>query len=367
MYKSHIRYLNVVIIICIHITSLTMINGQESFSVSGVFHNGAYETVSLIDVKTNQVIVSSTLDKNGTFGVSSKTSHTAYYFLEFGNAKLILIVIPGDSIQLTIDAGNIFENIKVDGSEDTKLVYNTLKQYNIYIHELDTLKKQIQIVTDNAKKNILIHDYQKVFNEKDAFIRKMIEENPNSLATLLFIDNFKIEDEIPLFKNLSDSLIIEYPNNPHVKDFKNRVEGSSYLALGTEAPDITLPNPEGTTVSLSSLRGKIVLIDFWASWCGPCRRENPAMVRIYEKYKDKGFEIYGVSLDNNRHNWIATIATDNLYWTQVSDLKFWNSEVVQLYQIQSIPYTVLLDKKGNIIAKGLRGLSLEVKLEEIFD
>ena len=136
--------------------------------------------------------------------------------------------------------------------------------------------------------------------------------------------------------------------------------------IGDVAPDINLPGPDGKPVSLYSLRGKYVMIDFWASWCGPCRRENPNVVNVYNKFKDKGLEIYGVSLDAKKDQWVAAIEQDGLPWIHVSDLMYWNSVVVPQYQIQGIPATVLLDKEGKIIARDLRGAQLEQKLEEIF-
>ncbi|WP_409286226.1 redoxin domain-containing protein [Pontibacter sp. G13] len=135
---------------------------------------------------------------------------------------------------------------------------------------------------------------------------------------------------------------------------------------GQPAPDINLPTPDGANLSLSSLKGKVVLVDFWAAWCKPCRRENPNVVRIYNKYKDKGFEILGVSLDRTKDAWLKAIADDGLTWPQVSDLKFWQSEAAQTYGVSSIPYTVLVDRDGTIIAERLRGPSLEAKLAEIF-
>ncbi len=137
------------------------------------------------------------------------------------------------------------------------------------------------------------------------------------------------------------------------------------LNIGDFAPEIQLPNTEGKLISLSSLRGKYVLIDFWAAWCGPCRNENPFNVKLYKKYKDQDFEIFGVSLDRDKNAWKAAIKYDRLPWIHVSDLKWWKSEIVQLYQIQGIPNTVLLDKEGKIIAKNLRNVNLEAKLREV--
>lgn len=135
-----------------------------------------------------------------------------------------------------------------------------------------------------------------------------------------------------------------------------------------KAPEIALPDPEGDTIKLSSTRGSVVLIDIWAAWCGPCRRENPNLVRLYDLYHDKGFQIYQVSIDKTRQAWLKGIKEDGLEkWIHVSDLKYWSSVVVPLYKIESIPANFLLDREGNIIASGLRGETLQIKLAEIFE
>lgn len=168
-------------------------------------------------------------------------------------------------------------------------------------------------------------------------------------------------------------MLKKYPESKYFKSFHERVQKMKKLAPGVPAPDIVLPDVKGNTRRLSDLKGKYVLIDFWASWCKPCRAENPNVVRLYKKYNSKGFEIFSVSLDglpqqpNPKELWLQAIKEDGLIWpNHVSDLQGWNSPVVAIYEIQGIPFTVLVGPDGNIIAKNLRGKSLEDKLKEIF-
>lgn len=142
-------------------------------------------------------------------------------------------------------------------------------------------------------------------------------------------------------------------------------EAATAVKVGMEAPDFTLPDPNGKMISLKSLRGKYVLLDFWASWCGPCREENPNVVKAFQQFKGKNFTVLGVSLDKTKDQWLAAIAKDGLTWNHVSDLKFWDSSVVPLYGINAIPTNFLLDPQGKVIASDLRGDALTAKLREV--
>ena len=152
-----------------------------------------------------------------------------------------------------------------------------------------------------------------------------------------------------------------------MKEFVAFVEKSKSTAVGQVAPEIALPDPDGKVIALSSLRGKYVLVDFWAKWCGPCRRENPNVVKAYHQYKDKGFEVFGVSLDRTKEDWLQAIKQDGLVWTHVSDLKYFQSQAAADYNINAIPFSILVDPQGVIIAKNLRGPALEKKLEEVLN
>lgn len=155
-------------------------------------------------------------------------------------------------------------------------------------------------------------------------------------------------------------------NLPYMVELKSNIDNAKNFVVGAIAPDFEQNTPDGQPMKLSDLRGNVVLVDFWASWCGPCRRENPHVVKLYDKYKSKGFEVLGVSLDRTKSKWENAIAKDKLTWKHVSDLKGWKNQVAKQYSVRSIPHTILLDKDGRILARNLRGADLDAKLKELF-
>jgi thiol-disulfide isomerase/thioredoxin len=193
-----------------------------------------------------------------------------------------------------------------------------------------------------------------------------MEKHPASLAWIFFQDKLDMTSDFDIIDKIDAATFKAYPENQYVRQYHKQVEVERKTAIGASAPDIALTDPEGNIRKLSSLKGKVVLIDFWASWCGPCRKENPNVVAMYNKYHEKGFEIYSVSLDKERNSWLAAIAKDKLVWPDhVSDLKYWKSAGAAAYGVTSIPFTVLVDKKGKIVAKKLRGEELENKVKEL--
>lgn len=323
---------------------------QKKVKIEGaVINNTKFEEVFIEDIVHQKVLASSRIDNNGKFSLSAYLDKTNFYKLKFNDEYYIILVLsPGDKIDINADISNLYAP-EIEGSENSALIYSTFDAMQGYDKKIEELTKKVDA-------------------DKKEYIRKLILENLNSLSSLFFIDNLSIDEDIEIFKKLDASLSKKYPDNFLVLELHNKLAGSNNLAIGSMAPEIDLPNPEGKNIKLSSLRGKYVLIDFWAAWCGPCRRESPNMVKMYENFHPKGFDIYSVSLDQTKEAWEKAIKKDGLEkWTHVSDLKYWNSAAGKAYGVESIPFTVLIDKEGKIIAKGLRGDDLRAKLKEIFN
>jgi len=320
---------------------------QGKVIIEGKVLNGSYNTIILTDYAMGTELARSQIKPDGTFTLSSDFQMKTICKLGFDEKTFIsLIPGPGEHVSVTINASNINDPV-ISGSADSELLYETIRKLNSYQKSIDDHTASVRA-------------------EREAFLYDFLSKNKSSLAVLFFLEQMNIDEYPDLYKEVTEALSQNHPGNVIVESYNRRFRDALFLPPGAEAPEIALPDTEGKIVKLSSLKGKVVLIDFWASWCGPCRKESPNVVRVYNKFKDKGFEIYGVSLDRDKNNWINAIKSDHLDWVHVSDLKYWQSEVVGLYGFSGIPYTVLIDREGRIIAKGLRGEQLENKLSEIF-
>ena len=223
------------------------------------------------------------------------------------------------------------------------------------------------------KASAMVQQYQKLFEseyeKRNKAVANYLLVNKNDLATLMFIDIFARDSHQELHAEVIKALHEKYPKQPIVAE-RYKVESSpaTSTSIGALAPDLAFENPDGKIMKLSDLRGKVVLLDFWAAWCRPCRMENPNVVKVYNKYHEKGFEVYSVSLDKDKASWVKAIEADGLIWpNHVSDLGQWQSKAAKIYGVSSIPATFLIGKDGRIIAKNLRGAALENALKELFD
>lgn len=218
----------------------------------------------------------------------------------------------------------------------------------------------------------IVQQYQTMYNQESdknsQILQNLIKQNKDDIAVLMFLDNFPREKHAALHNEVVKALYAKYPNHQLVKErYAIETSPATATSVGAIAPDLAFPDPDGNIRKLSDLRGKVVLLDFWASWCRPCRGENPHVVAMYQKYHDKGFEVFSVSLDRDKESWKRAIAADGLVWpNHVSDLKYWSSEAARTYGVSSIPSTFLLDQNGRIIAKNLRGEALTNALKQLF-
>ncbi len=350
----------------------------NSFTVTGMVNKAT--PGSYVYLETNNQ-PTRTLD---SVKVDANKSFTMIRPVADGGEVLVLNVGGGQKMALLVE-GNEKLTVKADGyvmdaktgQRGTATVTGSKNME--YYAKLDALRtgmeakisdwnKQVAAATekkDNKRIQQIEQDYTAAQNEVVSKIKAMLPDMGASLVSLFALNFIDINTDFDTYDQLAQRFEKEKPNSPNAKSLIGRVARIKGVMVGSEAPEIALSDTTGAVVSLSSLRGKYVLIDFWASWCGPCRSENPNVVRMYDKYKDKGFAIYGVSLDKDKESWVRAIRNDRLTWTHVSDLKYWQSEAAQKYGVQGIPATFLIDKAGKIIAVNLRGPALEQKLEEI--
>lgn len=338
------------IILLILMTVSILGNSQEKAVIKGKIKKGRGKMIYLQQNEGNKIkyIDSAKLNIFGRYKLQTIVDKDDFYQITIDKKEThFLILKAGDEVFIKSPLDFKDKNYEVKGSLDSKLIQEFLE-----------VKSNKEITKDSLSK----------------YVMNFIKNNSKSLAIFATLNDVKdIKKAIQIAeKGIGES----YKNSNYHNSLKNALkqiaqteqsQKSSKTPFGTIAPELNMVNPEGKIITLESLRGKYVLIDFWASWCGPCRRENPTVVRLYNKYKDQGFDVYSVSLDKSKSRWVAAIEKDGLIWdNHVSDLKGWGSAATRLYGFRGIPYTVLIDKEGKVIATRLRGAALENKLDQLF-
>ncbi|MBL7844611.1 MAG: redoxin domain-containing protein [Cyclobacteriaceae bacterium] len=312
------------------------------------------------------------LKGNYTFSKKVKLKEPGYYKINFYNRQAVDVILHKSDLEINVDGNEATGFFEVKGSPEIEFIRNAQTLINGVQNSPEAQKliadfNKAQVANDEKTILAIQKEYQKLLTNASDKVAAQVKESPPSLGVINVLQGQLLDKDIyfDAYVVTAEKLKKEWPDYTHSKDFVAMVDKMKTLAIGQKAPEISLANPEGQVVPLSSLRGKYVLVDFWAKWCGPCRKENPNIVRAYNAYKDKGFTVYGVSLDRSKEDWLQGIREDGLTWTHVSDLKFWQSEAAKTYNITAIPFSLLLDPDGVIIAKNLRGQALDDKLEEV--
>ncbi|WP_192820912.1 TlpA disulfide reductase family protein [Rufibacter sp. LB8] len=350
---------------------VSTIDTDKSYRISGKINNMTTGKVFLDELSEQSFTPRDTaqINKDGTFSIEGTVSEPAIYKLGFENQEGIMLVVDNQQIEITADSGKVAESYTVKGSKDSQLIKELNGIMQATQQQAVELNQRYQAAATAGKQEEmrqLQEQFMGMQRQSQETLKKFVRANPSSVVSAYVAGNvINLEEQFPFVDSMTAVLKTNLPSSKYTKALETKLTAIRPTALGSLAPDIKLPAPNGIELALSSLRGKYVLIDFWASWCGPCRQENPNVVRMYNKYKDQGFEIFGVSLDQDRGKWLKAIEVDKLTWPHVSDLKGWESSAAALYGVTAIPQTVLLDKEGKIIAKNLRGAALEEKLASL--
>ncbi len=313
------------------------------------------------------------LNTDNTYESKIRLTEPGYYRISFYGKQLVTFILNKTDIEVNVDGNDVNGFFEIKGSPDHDLLAEVQKIMNNVQNspELVQLEKEFSIASENQ--NVvriaeLQNTYLSIIGRGHDLVATIIKDQPVSLAVINLLQQNNLFDRdkyYELYVSTADKLKKEWPDYQVSKDFIDMVDKMKATAIGQVTPEIEMPDPNGKIIKLSSLRGKYVLVDFWAKWCGPCRRENPNVVNAYHRYKDKGFEVFGVSLDRNKEDWLQAIEEDGLTWTQVSDLKYFESKAVTDFNITAIPFSILIDPQGKIIAKNLRGAALDKKLDEV--
>ncbi len=370
--------------------TITEEDEDEEFILKGNIESEEYLNLSIEELTVNDLRVLDSIQTNsaGNFTYRKDIDDAGFYIVRVDRNNFVTLLIePGENIKLTGEAEDLPLTYEVKGSEGSELLSKLNKRLHTNLAKVDSLADLYRESRYEPNFDQIHHElnkaYTDIFIDHREFVKQFIKDNPYSLASIIALYQYfgnrvvlNKNEDFEYFEKLSKTLSKKHPTNKHVIDLKKRVseikrkrrqkeKAEEKLAIGNLAPEIVLPDPEGNLISLSSLRGNIVLIDFWASWHDPCQVQNEKLLEVYNKYKDQDFEIYGVSLDRTRKQWVSAINEKDLDWIHVSDLRYFNSPVVNLYNIQNIPYTLLIDREGKIVAKDVDHQELEEYLEDL--
>lgn len=360
---------------------LTLISCNEEntngFTINGQakgFENG---TKVILQVQgDNELIAKDTVTvENNAFVLTGNSELPELGFLAIEGTNGIPFILENGTISISINKDSI-QNTKIGGTLENDLfeqfskgnmdVYTKITNFR---NENQEKFMTAQSAGDTETMNALNEEMKNIQNELKEIPNKIIKENPKTFISILLTQNSFMQQFITAeeAKTYFDSFDKKFANTKTYKELEQMILAATSVEVGKKAPDFSAPSPDGKTISLKESLGKVTIIDFWASWCGPCRMENPNVVAMYNELHPKGLNIIGVSLDKDEAKWKEAIEKDGLTWNHISNLKFWQDPIAEMYNVKAIPATFILDENGVIVAKDLRGDELKAKVEELLN
>lgn len=351
----------------------------DGYSVKGTIdaiEDGEQVFIEVPSEMGGVVAIDTAVVKNGTFEFVGKAEEIKLAYIQIGTLQWkIPFVLENEKITVTAYKDSL-QASKAGGSYNNEELTKFNANFDKISAKIDKFNKENMAEITTARQNNdtealekLEKEYKALEGEVRGYMESYASENPKAFVSLMLLSHLSNnpDTDFEKLKASAEALAPELKSTKTGKELEEKIKNISSTAVGQIAPDFSAPNTEGEMVSLKESMGKVTLIDFWASWCGPCRVENPNVVALYNEFHDKGLNIIGVSLDreDQKEKWLEAIATDKLTWTQVSNLQFWQDPIAKQYNIQSIPATFLLDANGKIIAKNLRGAELRAKVAEV--
>jgi thiol-disulfide isomerase/thioredoxin len=356
----------------------------NNFHIEGTITGASLQRVKIEASSPNGTItVAETMtNSDGEYILDGNIPGMGIYSMTIGNDPANAIVLPldvNDRVKISAPLNDFSRDPKITGPSWAKPLSQYMKLFNQFAKAVEDSK-----LRDMKNAELQMAKYKELRKPLDTFVKKQVGRDPANNVNIILTSLLAPTPELGLanwdpanlglLKQIETAYLAQHRESPFTATLSQQVaqieaaynEYTKFNSGSLAAPEIAMKNPSGTELRLSSLKGKVVLIDFWASWCGPCRKENPNVVRMYNKYKSKGFEVFSVSLDQDANAWKTAIGRDGLIWpNHVSDGLGWQTPLTQVYGFNSIPHTVLVNREGNIIGVGLRGAALEQKLEEL--
>jgi thiol-disulfide isomerase/thioredoxin len=366
---------SILAILILFISAQAVAQEPINYKVSGNIFNAKVDTIKIAQFFGAYFTDHSysLIDEQGNFSMAGTLPNADFYLLRIGDERINLIMRDQSDIKVYGDGNNISNFLNIVNSEESSSMKDFIATIQSWNFLKDSLLRQIEVDPGNklTYKKQLDSEYSRFSNERRMYVTK----NQNSPALLPALSTIDPQTEWDAFEEVAKQLKNSLPGSGTIEnnyngylEIKKQKESLNALGTGEVAPDFEeLKLDRKTSMKLSDLRGQVVLLDFWASWCGPCRRENPTVVKLYEQYKKQGFTVMSVSLDKDETRWKQAIEKDGLTWpNHVSDLKGWSSAAPKKYSVRGIPFTVLIDREGKIIDTNLRGIALEEELARIF-